>query len=79
MTGVSFNPNGNSTSITATYTISAPSGQWDATANGTYSIAINANQVRDTSGNTVPIEHGAFVVNIPLPNPTDRASPTATP
>ncbi|HEX4793035.1 MAG TPA: DNRLRE domain-containing protein [Humisphaera sp.] len=71
VTGVSFNPNGNSTSITATYTISAPSGQWDATANGTYSVAINANQVRDTSGNAVPIEHGAFVVNIPLPNPTD--------
>lgn len=72
VTGVTFSPNGNAAVITATYSVSAPNGgAWDATGNGVYSIAINANQVRDTSGNAVAVTAGSFAVNIPLPNPTD--------
>ena len=73
VTGVTFAPNANAPTITATYTVVAPNGSWDATDNGTYVIAINANQVHDTSGNAVAITSGSFSVNIPLPNPTDKS------
>jgi uncharacterized delta-60 repeat protein len=72
VTGVKFTPNGNAATITATYTVVAPNGAWDATDNGTYIIATNSNQVRDTSGNAVGVTSSSFAVNIPLPNPTDQ-------
>jgi len=71
VTGVSFNPKSSAGTITATYTVTAPNGSWDATDDGAYTIALNANQVLDTSGNAAAITFGSFAVNIPLPNPTD--------
>ncbi len=37
--------------VTATYQINAPGGSWVAGANGVYTIAVLANQVKDTTGN----------------------------
>ncbi len=71
LTVTGFSSAGGGASVTATYTVSAPGGSWDASADGTYKIAINANQVFDTSGNAAPVTFGSFVVNIPLPNPSD--------
>ncbi|WP_348227123.1 carbohydrate-binding protein [Trichocoleus desertorum] len=50
---VSVNTTGNGSPRTATYRITAPGGSWDDADNGTYAIAIQSNQVRDTSGNAV--------------------------
>jgi len=80
VTGVQVS--GSGASITASYTVAPPNGAWDASANGTYTVALNANQVRDTSGNSAAITFGQFVVNIPNPNPTDATfaggNPVAT-
>jgi hypothetical protein len=48
---VSVAPAGNGTPRTATYRISAPGGVWDTADNGNYTVALQANQVRDTTGN----------------------------
>src|SRR3954452_18298246 len=46
VTGVTKNPtSGNATSVTATYTVAAPGGSWDASDDGTYAITINAGEV----------------------------------
>lgn len=36
--------------VTATYSISAPNGVWDSSANGTYTILLEGNQVADLDG-----------------------------
>jgi PA14 domain/Pectate lyase superfamily protein len=62
---VSVNAGGNGTSRTATYRVAAPGGVWDTADNGTYTLALQAGQVSDTSGNFVasgPL--GSFVVNL---------------
>ena len=71
LTVTKFSQSGSGQTITATYTVSAPGAGWDATDDGAYNIALNANQVRDTSGNTAPVTFGSFNVNIALPNPSD--------
>ncbi len=38
---------------TVTYQITAPGGAWDASDNGSYTLAVEPNQVQDTSGNSV--------------------------
>jgi hypothetical protein len=49
----------------ATYHISAPAGSWDKADNGTYSIALQADQVRDTVGNSAAAGSlAAFEVNV---------------
>jgi hypothetical protein len=40
----------NGTSITATYSFTPPGGKWDSTDNGTYSLYLLANQVKDVKG-----------------------------
>src|SRR5262249_40200959 len=65
---VSAAPNTNGPSIVASYTITPPGGAWSTAANGTYTIAMQANQVKDTSGNAVPAGSlGTFTVAIPAP------------
>jgi len=44
----------NGTPRVGTYRITPPGGSWDAADDGTYSIAVVANTVGDTSGNKVP-------------------------
>ena len=43
----------NGKSVTAVYSVPAPGGSWDASDNGTYTILVVANQVKDTAGNAV--------------------------
>src|SRR5439155_16423524 len=39
----------NGTPRTATYRITTPGGSWDSADNGSYTVALQANQVRDTA------------------------------
>ena len=48
---VSVNTLGNGSPRTATYRFTAPGGTWDDTDNGTYTLALRANQVSDAIGN----------------------------
>ncbi len=63
---VAINSPGNGTPRIATYSVAAPAGGWTNAANGSYSIAMQASQVTDTSGNAVAAGTvGAFQVNVP--------------
>jgi glucose/arabinose dehydrogenase len=65
-TFVNVEPAGNGAPRTATYSITAPSGVWDATDNGFYSIRLETNQVRDTSGNFAGAGNlGSFRASVP--------------
>jgi glucose/arabinose dehydrogenase len=76
---VSVSPTSNGSPRTATYRITAPGGSWDPADNGTYTVALQANQVSDTSGNAVPAAASlaTFTVNV-TPPPPDTTAPTAT-
>jgi len=75
-TRVSVSSATNGSPITATYRVPAPGGSWDTADNGTYTLALQASQVNDTSGNSVPANPnlGSFQVNI-VP---DTTAPTIT-
>ncbi|MEL6814875.1 MAG: DUF4347 domain-containing protein, partial [Cyanobacteria bacterium J06598_3] len=78
---VSVNQNGDGTPRTATYRITPPGGDWAQADNGTYSVALVANQVADTEGNTVSAAAlGSFTVTVQdaPPPPTDTAAPTVS-
>jgi len=71
---VSVNINTNGTPRIATYSIVPPGGSWDFADNGTYSVVMQANAVRDGIGNPVaPGVIGSFTVM------TSSSSPTPTP
>jgi polygalacturonase len=62
---VSIDNSSNGTPRTATYQINPPGGIWDDSDNGTYTIALQANQVSDTKGNFIPASTlGTFLVNL---------------
>lgn len=62
-TFLSATPNSNSTSITATYEVSPPSGTWNIADVGTYEIGLNAGVVSDIGGALMPAETlGSFTV-----------------
>jgi glucose/arabinose dehydrogenase len=64
-TFVSVTPSGNGTPRTATYRINTPGGTWDAADNGSYTVALEASQVRDINGNFAAAGNlGNFSVNI---------------
>lgn len=71
LTVTNFTVSGSGKTVTAVYTVAAPDGSWDATDDGTYNIALDANQVTDTSGNAAVVTFGSFAVNVPLPDPND--------
>jgi uncharacterized repeat protein (TIGR01451 family) len=55
----------NGTPRTATYQINAAGGTWDSADNGSYTVALRANQVRDTAGNVaIASSLGTFDVKI---------------
>ena len=63
---------GGGTVVTVTYTLTPPNGAWDYTDNGTYTVRVNANAVRDLSGKGVAANAGgSFVVDVPDPGPND--------
>ncbi|MFO0808470.1 MAG: choice-of-anchor Q domain-containing protein [Gemmataceae bacterium] len=64
-TFVSVTPAGNGSPRTATYSITAPGGTFDAADNGTYTIALQAGQVANTGGGTAAATTlGTFTVQI---------------
>lgn len=72
---------GNTT--TATYKIVPPGGAWSTSGNGTYTVALKANQVGDIAGNySTGGTLGTFVVNVvaatPSPTPGTPTLTTAT-
>lgn len=63
---VALTPAGNGASRTAIYRITSPAGPWNTANSGTYSVLLQAGQVRDTRGNAaVPRALGSFTVDIP--------------
>jgi Ca2+-binding RTX toxin-like protein len=61
----------NGTPRTATYRIIAPGTAWNASDNGSYAIAIQPGQVKDTSGNAVVASNlGSFQVALTTTNQT---------
>ncbi|MCU0533101.1 MAG: DUF4347 domain-containing protein [Hydrococcus sp. Prado102] len=70
---VSVDNSGNGSPRTATYRITAPGGTWNDADNGTYTIALQANQVGDVSNNLMSAATlGSFQVNL------DTTAPTVT-
>jgi uncharacterized delta-60 repeat protein len=76
VTGVTLNQSANAPTVVATYTVAAPGGSWNSTDDGSYTVTLNPNKVRDTSGNPAASVSGSFDVNIPVPVP-DTTPPTA--
>jgi uncharacterized delta-60 repeat protein len=62
---------GSGGTVNATYTVSAPGGNWTAADNGTYTISVAAGAVADTNGNVNVASSGTFQVAIP-----DTGAPT---
>ena len=63
LVGISENTNG--TPRTATYQLSAPGSVWDANDNGTYTVSLQPDEVKDTSDKSVASgQIGSFDVNI---------------
>lgn len=56
---------GNGSPLIATYAVAAPNGMWTSADNGSYIVALKANQVSDTSGNFANGVSGSFTINIP--------------
>ncbi|MDA7422405.1 hypothetical protein, partial [Tritonibacter multivorans] len=54
-----------------TYTVNAPGGTWDGADDGTYSVALAADEVLDTSGNAAPEDAAlaSFEADLPVPPP----------
>ncbi len=67
-TFVSASPSGNGATITATYSVAAPSGGWTTAANGSYTVTLVGGSVTDTSNNSaVQATLGNFQIAIPAP------------
>lgn len=72
------------TSVIATYQLIPPGGTWDRSDNGTYTLSLVANEIRDRTGLAASGgDLGSFTVNIALPllpsNPTPNPSAANTP
>jgi large repetitive protein len=77
---ISATPNGNGTPRTATYSLTPPGGTWDVSDNGTYTVNLQASQVKDTVGNfAIASNLGNFSVDITTPIPTVTPIPEPTP
>jgi lysophospholipase L1-like esterase len=77
LVGVDTTSNG--TPRTATYQITPPGGTWDGVDAGAYTLAIEANQVIDTSGNAIAATPlGTFTVSNNAPTVTGFTAPTVT-
>ncbi|WP_431854297.1 DUF4347 domain-containing protein [Azospirillum sp.] len=67
----------NAATSTATYTIAAPGGTWNDADNGTYTVAINANQVKDDTGAAVAADANAKTFTVSL-DTTPPGAPALT-
>lgn len=77
---VGITPNSNGTPRSATYQITAPGGTWNADDNGSYTLALAANQVADIAGNLHAAQPtlNSFSVNISRSPGDSPGSATAT-
>jgi len=76
LTYLSRTSNSDTTPISANYNLNAPSGGWDHTYNGPYTVQMVANQVGDTSNNTVLSQNLlTFTVDIELPEGLEDHGP----
>ena len=69
---VSVFPAANAPSVLATYRVAAPNGVFSDADNGTYTIAAEPDQVRDTAGVAVaagPLAYGSFTIAIAAEGP----------
>ncbi|OUC11659.1 MAG: hypothetical protein B0A82_25975 [Alkalinema sp. CACIAM 70d] len=65
---VSTSPEGNGTSLSATYRLDAPGGSWDEADRGLYEFNLQANQVSDVLGNSLgAVALGALQVDLTAP------------
>ena len=79
-TFVSADVNSNGTPRTATYSFTPPGGTWDNADNGTYTVSLQASQVKDTSGNFAAASSlGTFSVDVATPAPAPAPAPAPTP
>jgi hypothetical protein len=63
---------------TVTYSFTPPGGAWSYTANGTYSLQLQAGQVTDAAGNPAPAAAlGSFAVRLPIPDLGGTSTDTA--
>jgi Ca2+-binding RTX toxin-like protein len=77
---ISATPTGNGTPGTATYSLTPPGGTWDILDNGTYTVNLQASQVKDVVGNFYAASNlGTFSVNVAAPAPTPPVVPTPVP
>jgi len=66
-TPIGFTPSGGA-SVTATYSVAAPGGSWDANEDGTYQVFLQSGQIFDVDGNYTPgATLGSFQVSVPPP------------
>jgi Tol biopolymer transport system component len=63
VSAVAATPDANAASVSVVYTVAAPGGAWDAADNGTYTITLPANAVRDTAANGVAAASQTFAVD----------------
>ncbi len=75
VTGVSVNSGTDGSPLTATYTVAAPGGTWDAADDGSYNVALIGGSLVDTSGNPIAAQSSlaSFAVDLaptpPGPDP----------
>ena len=72
VTMIDVNTPSNGTPRTATYSVAAPGGKWDAADAGEYSIAVKAGAVKDTSNNAIA---AGTIGNIAIAVPDDGLAP----
>ncbi|EDX86073.1 Carbohydrate binding module (family 6) [Synechococcus sp. PCC 7335] len=78
VTFVSADVNSDGAVRQATYSIAAPTGGWETTDSGSYTIAVVAGEVVDTSGNAVAAGSlGDITLSVEEPTP-DTTAPTAS-
>ncbi|MBX7103170.1 MAG: hypothetical protein K1X57_03765 [Gemmataceae bacterium] len=74
---VSINQPGPGTPRVATYSLAGPGGSWDAGDSGHYRVTVEAAQVSDLAGNTIPESSlGRFSVRVPMTAVVSNANDT---
>jgi hypothetical protein len=68
---VSVNASSDGTVVAATYTFGAPGAAWGPEDNGSYTVRLNPDAVRDAAGKGATASPVTFTVNVPLPQPID--------
>ena len=64
VTNATASPAGNAASVVVTYTLTPPGGTWDAADDGSYTVTVVADSVRDTSAKGVATATSTFTVNV---------------